>query len=449
MSNRVGREAVVIGASMGGLAMAGALSKHFDHVTVLERDVLSAVPEPRRGTPQARHAHALLLSGQRALEQLFPGFEQNLESAGAVRLRAGVDFIWERPGYDPFPIRDLGFDTLWMSRPLLDFVCRRFVASIANVDLLPDRRVAEIVVAPDRQAVDGVVYEDPQGRPTTLRAELVVDASGRGALTFAALERLGLPRPEETEIGIDLGYASAVFEIPEDAPTGWKGLVHVPAAPHAKRGGFLSPMEGNRWLCSLGGYLGDAPPGDEEGFMAFVKSLRTSTIYDAIRHARRVGDISRFSTPASVRRHFEKLAAFPRGLVATGDLVCRFNPLFAHGMSVAALEALALDALLERRSAEADPLDGLGREFFDDIQGLLATPWSAAESDFAYRETRGQRPADLGPRFAFSAGLLKLAAIDPSVHRTMVEVTALLKPTSVLREPAIAGRVMQLLSSAT
>jgi 2-polyprenyl-6-methoxyphenol hydroxylase-like FAD-dependent oxidoreductase len=107
-STLIGKQAVVIGASMGGLAAAGALADCFEQVLVLERDALPSEPAYRAGTPQAQHVHALLLSGQRALGELFPGFEQDLARAGAVPLRVGLDIRMERPGYDPFPQRDLG-----------------------------------------------------------------------------------------------------------------------------------------------------------------------------------------------------------------------------------------------------------------------------------------------------------------------------------------------------
>jgi 2-polyprenyl-6-methoxyphenol hydroxylase-like FAD-dependent oxidoreductase len=88
MARACGSETIVIGAAMGGLAAAMALSRHFEHVTVLDRDKLPSGPEPRIGTPQAWHTHALLLSGQQAWEQLFPEFKHALEDAGAVRMRA-------------------------------------------------------------------------------------------------------------------------------------------------------------------------------------------------------------------------------------------------------------------------------------------------------------------------------------------------------------------------
>ena len=118
-STLVGKQAVVIGAGMGGLTAAGALAEFFDQVVVLERDTLPSEPVHRAGTPQARHVHGLLLSGQRALGALFTGFEQDLARAGAVPLRVGLDVRMERPGYDPFPQRDLGWFSYAVSRPTI------------------------------------------------------------------------------------------------------------------------------------------------------------------------------------------------------------------------------------------------------------------------------------------------------------------------------------------
>jgi hypothetical protein len=56
-------------------------------------------------------------------------------------------------------------------------------------------------------------------------------------------------------------------------------------------------MEGGRWSVSLCANHGDAPPGDIDGFMAFVRSFRMLTIYNAIRGAKRIGDIARFIYP--------------------------------------------------------------------------------------------------------------------------------------------------------
>jgi 2-polyprenyl-6-methoxyphenol hydroxylase-like FAD-dependent oxidoreductase len=276
-STLIGKQAVVIGAGMGGLTAAGALADHFDQVLVLERDTLPSQPTHRAGTPQARHVHGLLLSGQRALGELFPGFEQDLARAGAVPLRAGLDIRVERPGYDPFPQRDLGWSGYAVSRPTIEHTVRRRVESRANTTLRQRCRVTEMLARPNGEAVTGVRCENGDGASETIMADLVVDASGRGALTIALLQSIGRPLPKETTIGIDLGYATCIFAIPDDAPTDWKGVMSFGQAPQNSRGGLMLPLEGNRWMVTIGGRHGDVPPGDAEGFLTYARSLRTPT----------------------------------------------------------------------------------------------------------------------------------------------------------------------------
>ena len=426
---------------MAGLATARVLSNHFSKVTVLERDRLPAEPAPRSGTPQAPHAHALLAGGLQALQSLFPNFEHDLEHAGAVQLRAGKGIRQERPGFDPFPSRDLGFDNFFMSRALLEAVTRRRVLENPNIEIRTRCRATEIVASPDTRRVEAVRYDGEDGGADTIDADFVVEATGRGGLTLQLLDRLGLEKPEETEIGIDQAYSTIIVERPQNRETSWEGVMVLPSAPASSRGGFVFPIEKQQWILSIGGNHGDVPPGDREGFLDFVKSLRTSTIYDAVKNARPTADIIRFRLPASSRRHFERLESFPAGLLTTGDAVCRFNPVFGQGMSVAAQEAVILDGLLQ----EDVPADRLAKEFFAAIQPAIETPWGVAQSDFVYPATRGVPPADFGQRIQYSIALTKLGAQDPEVHKLMAEVSQLLKPQSALREPALAARVMALM----
>lgn len=432
--------AVVIGAGMAGLAAAQAISRHFAKVTMIERDVLPAEPAPRRGTPQCQHGHMLLAGGLQALQTLFPGFEKDLAEAGAVKVRTGKDIRFERPGYDPFPIRDLGLDNFSMSRPLLEAVTRRRVLQTPNIDICVRSRVTGLVASLDATRIEAVRYDSEDG-PVTLEADLVVEASGRCGLTLKLLEGLSLPKPEETEIGMDQAYASTIVERPIDHNADWLGNIILPSAPASSRGAFLFPIEKQRWLLSIGGNHGDAPPGDRAGFMDFVRSLRTPTIYDAVRDARPVTDIVRYQLPCSTRRHFERLESFPARLLAIGDALCRFNPVFGQGMSVAAQEAVILDRLL----AEDVPMERLAQNFFAAIQDTIATPWGVAVSDFVYPATRGVRPPDLAQRLQYGMAMTKLAAQDPEVHRLTAEVSQLLKPHAALREPALAVRVRALM----
>ena len=446
-STLIGKQAVVIGAGMAGLTAAGALADRFDQVVVLERDTLPSEPAYRAGTPQARHVHALLLSGQRALSELFPGFEQDLARAGAVPLRAGLDVRIERQGYHPFPQRDLGWISYALSRPTIERAVRARVEGRANTMLRQRCRVQEVLASPDGEAVTGVRYDNEDGASETIAADLVVDASGRGALTLALLQSIGRPLPEETSIGIDLGYATCVFVIPDDAPTDWKGVMTFGQAPHDSRGGLMLPLEGNRWMATIGGRHGDVPSGDAEGFLTYASALRTPTIYNAISRARRLDGVARYGFPESVRRHFERLDVFPRGLLPIGDAICRFNPVYGQGMSVAALEACLLRSLLER-PGDGDPIAGLAPAFFAEVQALIETPWSVAILDFVFPGTRGQRPADFETTLRFGIALTRLAAEDPAVHKLTAEVQNLLKPRSVYRDPKLVERVLAKMAEA-
>jgi 2-polyprenyl-6-methoxyphenol hydroxylase-like FAD-dependent oxidoreductase len=437
----VGRRAVVIGAGIGGLAAAGAIAGCFEEMIVIERDALPADPNDRPGTPQSRHIHVILGGGQRALETLFPGFERDLATAGAVPLRVAADFQTEMPGFDPFPKRDLGWSVLSMSRPLIERVVRGQVEKCANVSLRERCRARELVLSRDRTSVAGVRCESAGGQIEELRADLVVDASGRGALTLDLLESAALQRPEIEVIGVDFGYARAVFAIPDDAPPEWKVVMTF---SEGSRVALMLPIEGRRWMLNFGGRYDEKPPGDPDGFLRFAEGLRTPTVYNAIKRAERLGGIARYGFPESTWRHFGGLASFPRGLIPFGDAICRFNPIWGQGMSVAAQEAVLLRRLLGRGG---DPLAGLAPGFFAEAAELIETPWTqAAIPDFAMPQTTGQRPPDLERRLKFGDALSRLAAQDPEVHRLVVEVRHLLKPRSALRY--LGERVEALLAEA-
>jgi 2-polyprenyl-6-methoxyphenol hydroxylase-like FAD-dependent oxidoreductase len=438
----IGRQAVVVGAGMAGLPAARALADFFERVVVLERDTLPLDASHRTGTPQGRHTHALLGGGQRALGALLPGFEDDLAGAGAVPFRVGLELRFESPGFDPFPRRDLGWVAYAMSRPLIELTVRRRVQQYANITIREHCRALETVPSPDGTVVSAIRFENGEGRMETLTADLVVEASGRGYLTFGLLESIGRPRPEETTIGVDITYATAVFAIPDDAPTDWKAVLTFDSPAEGGVAAVMAPLERNRWIVTLVGRHGEKPPGDRDGFLAHAQQLRTPTIYDAIKRAEPLGEIARFGFPASVRRHFDRLEEFPRGFLPFGDAECRFNPVYGQGMSVAAQEAHLLYELLRRRTEEADPLAGLASDFFTEAATMIETPWAlAAVPDLAHPKAQGERPEDLEQRVQFGEGLNRLAAEDADVHKLWVEVLHLLKPQSVLRAPELVERI--------
>jgi 2-polyprenyl-6-methoxyphenol hydroxylase-like FAD-dependent oxidoreductase len=440
MGNLCGDHAIVIGAGIGGLAAAAALAGHFGHVTVLERDELGYEPAARPGTPQSRHLHGLLAGGLRALCELFPDFDRYLAEAGAVPIRVPSDTRIELPGHDPFPQRDFGWMTYTMSRPLIEHVARQRLRKYSNVMLLDRCRVLDLV-ADDDGSVTGVQCAVVDRPVRSLRADLIIDASARGSLTLSLLKAMGLPQPEQSAIGIDMVYATATFAATEFAAN-WKMAITFPDNPSSGKAGYLFPIEGGRWTALVSERHVAMPPDSVEGFLELARQLRTSTIYDTLKHAKPVDKVHRFGFVESSWRHYERVEAFPRGLLPIGDAICRFNPIHGQGMTVAVQEACILKNLLQTEARQKDPLDGLAPAYFAAITPLIAGTWSmSAVPDFANPATRGEPPDDLQNALRFSEALMRLAARDPKVHELMLRVRHLLLPAAALRDPDLVRRV--------
>src|SRR5713101_1867622 len=210
-------------------------------------------------------------------------------------------------------------------------------------------------------------------------------------------------------------------------------------APQNSRGGLLFPLEGNRWMATIGGRPGDEPSGDAEGFLTYAQAMRTPTIYNAISRAKPLDGVARYGFPESVRRHFERLEVFPRGLLPIADAICRFNPVYGQGMSVATLEACLLRTLLERLGGDSNPIAGLAPAFFAVVGGHIRLRVS---------RYKGHRPADFETTLKFGIALTRIAAEDPDVHKLTVEVQHLLRPRSVYRDPALVQRVLAKMAEA-
>jgi hypothetical protein len=152
MSGLLGKRAVVIRAGIGGLSMAAAWAKYFEHVEIFERDHLTSSVASRSGTLQDRHLHGLPAGGLRKLNKIFPSFEKDLAGAGAVSISVAQDTQLERPDVSVLPRRNFGLSLLCASRPLMALVARRRTEAIANITLWPGCRITAIVPYPAARA---------------------------------------------------------------------------------------------------------------------------------------------------------------------------------------------------------------------------------------------------------------------------------------------------------
>jgi hypothetical protein len=232
-----------------------------------------------------------------ALEELFPGFGNDLVQAGAVPVNPGFETLLEFPGLDPFPRREWDWVIYCLTRPLIDLTMRRRIEHQRNITLRGGCRALEIVGTSDGTQITGVRYEALDGSRDTISADVVIDASRHGALTLSFLSAAGLRLPEETTIGVDIRYATGLFALSSGALGEFKNLVTFPKAPEGVHYGYLIPVEGNCFQLLLVGRGDDAPPADGDAFLAYTQKLGTPTIWTAMQGAKLLSPIARFGFP--------------------------------------------------------------------------------------------------------------------------------------------------------
>jgi 2-polyprenyl-6-methoxyphenol hydroxylase-like FAD-dependent oxidoreductase len=435
-------QAVVIGGSIAGLLSARVLSEHFEKVLVLERDAHPNAPETSKGTPQGRHIHAVLEAGRKTLDELFPGMVEEMVREGADLIDMGQESAWFHSG--SWKARQLsGIHSILSSRPFLEWKVRCRVRALPNVELREGYNVEQLLTDAARGRVTGVRVKGPGGEET-LEAALVVDASGRGSRAPQWLEALGYGQPEEEQVGIDLGYTSRFYERPPDDQRDWKILAVYARAPESWRSGFVSNVEGKRWIVSLNGYFGDHPPTTEEGFLEFARSLPTPDIYESIRNAKPLTPPVSYKIQASRWLHFERMPRFLEGFVVLGDAVCAFNPIYGQGMTVISLSAKLLgECVAEQTRTAPGEVRGLARSFQKKLGKLIGVSWFLATTmDLRYPRARGRRPPGLGLVQWSVGNLIDMTSRDAEACFQFYRVLHMRDGLEVLLQPKLVASLL-------
>ncbi|MFE7425212.1 FAD-dependent oxidoreductase [Streptomyces sp. NPDC057545] len=436
MTSRARNRAVVLGGSMAGILAARVLAEFYSDVVVIDRDKVVGVHEPRRGTPHARHAHGLHARGQLILEELFPGFTEDLAAAGVPVGDLG-EMRWFFNARRLRPART-GLKSLTPPRPYLEGCVRERVGALPNVVFREEHQILGLNATPARDRVTGVrILRTASGVEEELEADLVVDATGRGSRTPVWLEEFGYRRPDEERVKVDLAYTTRHYRTEPGMFDGVQSINPV-ASPDHPRGAFFGQVGPDRCILSLTGILGDQPPTEPDAFLEFVRSLPVPDVYDAVRGAEPLDDPVSFRFPASVRRRYERLSRFPDGLLVMGDASCSFNPVYGQGMSVAAIETMALRDRLR--------LDGpvAPRLFHRDVSRAIDIPWDvSAGGDLAFPGVEGRRTLKVNMGNAYMARVQYAATKDERLADGMMRVAGLIDPPQSLMRPATVLRVLR------
>ena len=410
---------------MAGLLAARVLADHATDVVIVDSDDLAGGPVARRGVPQGNQVHGLLARGLERMESLFPGLTAELADAGAEVADPGADLQWWVTGEckPPSPIGP----GVSCTRPFLEWHLRRRVTALAGVTVVRGR-AAELTATAGR--VDGVVLGETGER---VAGDLVVDCTGRLTRMDDWLTALGYEPPPRRTVKVDLGYATRVYpRQPEDRLGDARAILSITEDYQRARGAVAFPVEGGRWIVTVGAYHDDRPRADAGDF---AERLRTDPAPPMRAFAERddaLGEVTTFRYPASVRRDFHRCRRLPAGLVALGDAVASFNPLYGQGMTSAALQAGTLAHYLGSGASMTEP----ATRYFRRLRPVVDSVWKLSTSaDFRLAHVTGDRPAGLKMTLLLNDIYTKATLRDADLHGLFLRVVNLQTRPEQLARP--------------
>ena len=351
------KKAIVIGGGIAGLLTARVLAEQYDDVLVIERDGRPEKPGVRPGTPQSFHLHQVLPRGEAILQELFPGFLEDLKVLGAFQMHDALTFMTNPYGTIHFPAGADDNVGVTYSRGLLEWAIRQRVQAIPHIRFLYHHEVTGLATNADHTSVTGV-YIRERGQldlQTTLAADLVIEASGRSSKLPQWLTTLGYELPEDESVTSAIGYSTRYYKIPPDKRNVAIMLIDPDPATGNFTGGVLKAIEGDTWAVCLASAGGHYPATDARGFEEGLAQLYNPALAELVREAEPQTEPRGYRLPKCVRHHYEQMEQWPTGLLVLGDALCAFDPIYGQGMTVAAIEADTLAACLREQQLQPQP----------------------------------------------------------------------------------------------
>lgn len=436
-------KAVIIGGGISGKLAARVLSDFFQEVIILERDPEPQGPFPRKGAPQGEHVHALLFAGANGLEELFPGITEKFNVSGAVKINSTQDVAWFHHGV--WKLRFAGeYTTILQTRPHLEWHIEQSIKSIPNVTIDYSQMVRNYLYNEEKNRITGVETIAGSDSKRTVNADLIVDASGVSSFSSGWLNKREVPIPEE-QVKIDLSYFTKTFKLPDNQERDWAIKLVYPSPPLEKIGGAISKVEGNRYLVTLMGYHNEINEKEilksDNGFIEIAKKLPELDIYQELKEAIALSSTSIYRVPNIIWRRFDKVNNFPNGLLLIGDAICRIDPFFGQGVSIAVIEALALKNLLtNQKQTNQKMIDA----FHQQAAKMISPIWNMViTEDFRYPATTGKKPAGLSIQQWYAKNIFLLSSQNQDIYNSFINVMHLLRPTSTLMHPKIIKSVLK------
>lgn len=428
------RTAIIIGGSIAGLFAARILSEYYEEVIIAERDHFPDCPENRAGTPQAYHPHRLLERGKLIIDELFPGYAEELLLHGAYPRENKLVSLSNWHGRLEMPDEN----NTGCSRALFEWVIRRKVQNLSNVRFHSRLDAKGLLFCQEKNTVTGVQFRDRGGdRDTTIQmqAHLVVDTSGRTSKLPYWLQMLGHDIPKPEKLHVSLGYSTRHYKIPSHLRNKWSVILNE-GDPSRKIGtAVFGPIENHKAEMVLYRAGGESYPAtDGVLYQQEAKEMFGSAIGSLLQELEPLSEPRGYRVDVCIRQHYELMDQWPSGLLVLGDAFCNFDPIFGQGMTVAAIQAETLNACLSDYSKGQVPEIGFERSVLKRIQSAIEPAWwLSVGADLRWLGVKYEGPHSM-KGFTFAQNLfdlcMKLAYTQNNfeVFGQYMGVTGLLSP---------------------
>lgn len=435
---RSGNHGAVIGGSIAGLCAARVLSDHFDRVTLFERDALPEQPVNRTAIPQGHHVHLLMARGGQELEALFGGLLEDMAAAGVPVVENQPESIHFTAGGHVLGTGqnlESNFTAYVPSRGQLEWQIRKRVLALPNARIV-HKGVAHPHFDSAAARVTGLVLDDGD----TVPADVVVDASGRGSRLPTWLQEWGFDPPREDSVKVGVTYASHRVRIPEGLMA--EKMVLVDADRDLKQGMGMLFHEDGIWTVTAFGVAKTEPPQDFAGVCRLGDTLLPAHVSSALRVGEPVGELKIHRYPTSKWRRYDKLDRFPNGIFPFGDAVVSLNPTFGQGVTMSAIQAGNLRAVLGSDD-KSDANNFVSRLARATAKTTFPVWTMNAVADHAVHSAQGDRPWWYMPLFGLIDQFIGAAETDPVLAEWFLRRTSLLDSLYLVPPPGLIGRAVR------
>jgi len=436
---------------MSGLSTAMLLAADGHHVTVLERDPASPPPTgdeawdrwERKGINQFRMIHYFLPRFRQIAEAELPEAVEALDADGVLRYNA----IALAPESVTGGVRegDERFEAMTGRRPMVEAAFARTAAATPGVTVCRGVAVKGLLVGDP--AVDGVPHVVGVITDTgdEMRADLVVDASGRRSSLPSLLEAIGAVAPEEEIEDSGFMYYGRYFRSPDGSqPPAFGGLLQ-----HYDSVSFLTlPADNGTWGMGIVASAGDATLRAARDAGVWERIIAS---YPLVAHWLEGDPMTDIQLMAKIEDRHRSFVVDGRpvatGVAPIADSWACTNPSVGRGATIGLIHAQALRDLVRDHGLD-DPV-------------TFANAWhdlTVERVEPLYRDTLafdrhrlGEIDAQIAgvpyetddPGWSIGKAMESAGGSDPDLLRGFVEIGSLLaRADEVLARPGVFDKVL-------